>query len=402
MLLILISFRNLFRNLRRTISIILTVALGVGALFCFDAFIVGVLSQYRESTIHSHYGHGQLNESGYRETYYEKPSDHWITDSDKLETFLKNQPGVEYTFPRIAFSSFLSKGKTNVSAMGQGVDGPSESKFFHGLNIENGETLNDQPNGILLGVGLAKALNVSPGEIIKVTSKAINEEMNSIELKVTGIFHTGSKDFDDKFFRIPLKQAQKLLKTNLVESISLGLKSVDDWDAVTKSTLKEFPRLEATSFAVLDAIYYQHSVNWLTSQFRTVQMIIITIVLLGIFNTISTIVLERRQEIGNLRANGESAFDIMKLLLSEGLILGFFGSLAGILISLSLNLTILSNGIRMPPGPGLTRDFVAYLEMQPEMALSTILMGVTAAVIATFFSGLKVAKMPIGEALRSI
>jgi len=286
--------------------------------------------------------------------------------------------------------------------MGQGVDGPSESKFFHGLNIENGETLNDQPNGILLGVGLAKALNVSPGEIIKVTSKAINEEMNSIELKVTGIFHTGSKDFDDKFFRIPLKQAQKLLKTNLVESISLGLKSVDDWDAVTKSTLKEFPRLEATSFAVLDAIYYQHSVNWLTSQFRTVQMIIITIVLLGIFNTISTIVLERRQEIGNLRANGESAFDIMKLLLSEGLILGFFGSLAGILISLSLNLTILSNGIRMPPGPGLTRDFVAYLEMQPEMALSTILMGVTAAVIATFFSGLKVAKMPIGEALRSI
>lgn len=56
----------------------------------------------------------------------------------------------------------------------------------------------------------------------------------------------------------------------------------------------------------------------------------------------------------------------------------------------------------MPPGPGLTRDFVAYLQMQPETAVSTILIGMTAALIATFFSGLKVAKMPIGEALRSI
>lgn len=401
MLLILISFRNLFRNLRRTISIILTVALGVGALFCFDAFIHGVLNQYRDSTIHSHYGHGQLNEKGYRETYYEKPSDHWIADSDELETFLKNQPGVEYIFPRIAFSSFLSNGKTNVSAMGQGVDGVSESKFFHGLNILSGEALEAQPDGIVLGCGLARALNLNPGDLVTVMVKDVNEQMNQIELKVTGIFQTGSKDFDDKMFRIPLKQSQKLLNTKSVESFALGLKSVEDWEKVTEATLNKFPNLEATSFAVLDAIYYQHSVNWLTSQFRTVQLIIVTIVLLGIFNTISTIVLERRQEIGNLRANGESTFDIMKLLLSEGVILGFLGSLAGVMISLSLNLTFLKNGITMPPGPGLTRDFVAYLEMQPEMALSTILMGVTAALIATFFSGLKVAKMPIGEALRS-
>jgi putative ABC transport system permease protein len=402
MLLILISFRNLFRNLRRTISIILTVALGVGALFCFDAFIKGVLSQYREATIHSHYGHGQLNEKGYRETFYENPSEHWIGNSDQLESFLKTEDGVEYVFPRIGFSSFLSNGKTNVSAMGQGVDGVSESKFFTGLNIEKGEALSDQPNGIVLGIGLARALNVNPGDSITVMANDVKGIASRIELTVTGIFHTGSKDFDDKMFRIPINQAKRLLHTNLVESFAIGLKSHEDWERVSENTLKAFPHLEATSFAVLDAIYYQHSVNWLTSQFRTVQLIIITIVLLGIFNTISTIVLERRQEIGNLRANGESTTDIMKLLLSEGLILGFLGSLAGILISLSLNLTILQNGITMPPGPGLTRDFVAHLEMQPEMAISTILMGMIAALIATFFSGLKVAKMPIGEALRSV
>ncbi len=402
MLLILIAFKNLSRNLRRTLSIILTLSIGVGALFCFDGFIKGVLDQYREGTIHSHYGHGQINEFSYRDTFYEKPSDHWISNLDELTTFLKNEEGVTHVFPRINFSAFLSNGKTNVSAMGQGIDGKSEAEFFYGLNIEQGKALSDEKEGIVLGIGLAKALNVIPGSSIDVKGTTVDGKMNLISLKVTGIFHTGSKDFDDKMFRIPLNQAQKLLNTQSVESVSLGLQSLEDWDLIIEQVNKKFPNLEATSFEVLDAIYYQHSVNWLKSQFRTVQMIIVLIVLLGIFNTVSTIVLERRQEIGNLRANGESVFDIMKLLLSEGVILGLLGSLTGILISYLLNWTILYNGITMPPGPGLTRDFVAYLQMEPEMALSTVFMGMSAAFVATFFSGLKVAKMPIAEALRSV
>lgn len=400
-MLLAIAFKNLSRNLRRTFSIILTLSIGVGALFCFDGFIKGVLNQYRDGTIHSHYGHGQINEKGYRDTFYEKPSDYWIVNFDELKTFLLSEKGVTRVFPRINFSAFLSNGKRNVSAMGQGIDGKSEADFFYGLNIEQGKALSDEKEGIVLGLGLAKALNVTPGDSVNVIGSTVDGEMNQIALTVTGIFHTGSKDFDDKMFRIAIDQAQKLLNTHSVESISLGLEHLDDWDSVIRHVSLSFPNLEATSFEVLDAIYYQHSVNWLKSQFRTVQMIIILIVLLGIFNTVSTMVLERRQEIGNLRANGESVFDIMKLLLSEGVILGLLGSLTGIVVSYLLNLTILHNGITMPPGPGLTRDFVAYLQMEPEMALSTVVMGMIAAFVATFFSGLKVAKMPIAEALSS-
>lgn len=401
-MLIIFSFRNLFRNIRRTISIVLTVAFGCGALFCFDGFINGVLDQYREGTIHSHYGHGQIHEKGYRDTFYQKPSDHWIQEADNVQDFLKELPGVEFLFPRIHFSALLSKGQVNVSAIGEGIDGVAESQFFYGLNIEQGTTLVDSENGILLGIGLARALNVSPGDHVTVKASTVNGNFHELGLKVAGIFHTGSKDFDDKMFRIPISEAQKLLNTTLVESISLGLKHLDDFEPVVKALQLKFPHLEATSFEVLDAIYYQHSVNWLKSQFHTVQIIIISIVLLGIFNTISTIILERKSEIGNLRANGESCLDILKLLLSEGVILGFIGSLTGIILSFIFNLTILKNGITMPPGPGLTRDFVAYLKMDLSFAFYTLLIGVLAAVVATFFSGLKVAKMPIGEALRAV
>lgn len=402
MYLVLVAFKNLRRNIRRTIAIMLTIAVGVSALFCFDGFIEGVLDQYREGTIHSQYGHGQIFEKGYRDNYYEKPEDHWIRNYAEIENALRGREQIEYIFPRIRFSSLVSNGNIKLSGIGQGIDPEEEAKFFYGLNIEKGKAIQDEKEGILLGIGLAKALNLDIDDQVTLMTSAHDGQMNQIRLKVTGIFHTGLKDFDDKMFQIPIDQAKRLLKTDRIESIAIGLKSLDAWDIEAKDFMKSFPNHEAVSFEVLDKIYYQHSVTWLKSQFHTVQIIIITIVLLGIFNTISTIVLERKQEIGNLRANGESIFDVMKLLLIEGAILGFLGSCFGVLISLIFNTLFLKEGIVMPPGPGLTRDFIAYLQLKPETALFTILIGVIASFVATLLSGLKVAKMAISEALRSI
>ncbi|MFN8370432.1 MAG: FtsX-like permease family protein [Bacteriovoracaceae bacterium] len=65
----------------------------------------------------------------------------------------------------------------------------------------------------------------------------------------------------------------------------------------------------------------------LEAQFNSIRLIILIIVILSILNSISTSILERKQELGNLRANGESVTDIMTLLISEGLVIGLIGSL---------------------------------------------------------------------------
>lgn len=401
MTLLLIAFRNLFRNFRRTVSILLTVALGIGALFCFDGFINGVLDQYRDSTIHARYGHGQVNLEGYRDNVYEKPWEHWIEDGDKVTSGLKEIENIRYVFPRIDFPAFVTKGKITVSGLGQGVDAKAEANFFHSMNIESGKALDDEPNGILLGKGLAQALNAKVGDTVTVVATNIHGNLSRVNFKLVGIFHTGTKEFDDKMFRVPFSRAQEILNTSKIETIAIGLNSHENWEQVHEDIIKRFPNLDATSFDVLDAVYYQHSVKWLNSQFGTVMVIILTIVILGIFNSVSTTILERKQEIGNLRANGESMWDIMKLLLWEGGALGALGSFMGVALAFFLHVTVLKNGITMPPGPGLTRDFIAYLHLNPEMAMFVVLIGTAAAVVATFISGIRVARMPIGDALRS-
>jgi len=75
-----VALHNLRRNLRRTYAVVLTVAVGTGSLFIFHGFNAGIMNQYRDNTVHSRYGHGEINTAGYRDQVYEKPWEHWIDD----------------------------------------------------------------------------------------------------------------------------------------------------------------------------------------------------------------------------------------------------------------------------------------------------------------------------------
>jgi len=396
-----LSVRNLFRNVRRTIAIVFTVALGTGALFSFDGFINGVLKELKYNTIHANYGYGQINTKGYRGTVFEDPTRHWISNGDQVQEYISRIDGVENVFPRVSFSALLKNGNTTVGGSGQGVEATKEAAFFHSLNVEEGETLNDQPNGILLGRGLAQALRVQPGETVTVIATSTQGAINKDKFVVTGIFHTGSAEFDGRMFRIQLPAAQKLLKTSKIESISLGLKNLSDWDPVAKEVESSFPDLEATAFDVLDKIYYKHSVDWLKAQYNVVQVIILSIVILGIFNSVSASILERKQEIGNLRANGESVFQVMRLIVAEGGMLAIMGSLLGMAMTYSILMLFVDKGLLMPPGPGQTRQFLVTFSFEWSMVLFSLLLSTIAAVIASFFAGLKVAKMSIAKSLRA-
>jgi putative ABC transport system permease protein len=396
-----LAVRNLGRQPRRTAAVLFPVGVGSASLFFFQGFNAGIMNQYRDNSIHARYGHGQLHTAGYRDTVYEKPWEHWIEDPAALKPRLLGIPHVLQVFPRIEFFALLTNGEITVSGRGTGIDAAEEARFFQTLNVEEGKMLEAEPDGILLGRGLATALQLKPGDRVTVLGNTVSGSLNGVDLVVTGIFHTGSKEFDDVAFRIPLAQAQLLLDTPKVESIALGLDTHQSWGPVASAIQSGFPGLSATEFAVLDKIYYQHSVDWLKSQFGVIRLIILLIVVLGIFNIVATAILERKSEIGNLRANGDSRSGILLLLVSEGTCLGIFGSAAGILAAWAINSTLLAKGILMPPAPGLTRQFFVRMELDWEMAVLTFVLGSACCLLASIAAGIRVVRMPIGEALRS-
>jgi putative ABC transport system permease protein len=388
--------------MRRTVTILLTVAMGTMGIFLFHGFNTGVMNQYRENVIRSRYGHGQLNTDGYRAKVFEKPWEQWITNFAEMSPELRAMPGVKYLFPRVSFPALLQANNINVSGFGQGIDGVSEDRFFSALNFVDGKTLSSEPDGIVMGIGLARAMNVKIGDRVTVLSNTVYGSINGVDLMLTGVFHTGVKDFDDVVFRLPLRQAQTLLDTDRVETVAVGLTDTAMWPQFQKAAEKRFPGIEATPFEELDKAYYQNSVNWLESQFNIIKIVIMSIVVLGILNSISTSVLERKQEIGNLRANGESSFDVLKLIVAEGCFLGFLGSSLGILIGWLLVNTLLAKGIYMPAAPGITRRFWVLIELQASYGLVAILLGALCTFVGSLLAGYRVARMNIAEALRSL
>lgn len=401
-MLIRFALLNLLRNRRRTASLLLTLAMGSGALFLFHGFNTGIMNQYRENTIHARFGHGQINTRGYREQVHEKPWQHWIENWPALGARLRQVPGVEFLFPRLEFAALLTNGRVTVGGRAQAIDGAAEMQFFDTLNVVDGVTLGTQADGIVLGIGLARALDLRPGRQVTLLVNDIAGATRTAAFTVTGVFDTGLKDFDDTLFRIPLAQGQRLLGTQRVETLALGLRSVDDWPRVQRVVEAEFPQYEATPFAVLDKVYYQHSVDWLAAQFAVIYLIVLSMVLLGILNTVSTAILERKQEIGNLRANGDSVADVMWLLLWEGAAIGVLGTMLGIAAALALDAVFLREGILMPPAPGITRQFRVLIEFQSYMAVFAFSFGTLTAIAATLLAGLRVVRMPIAEALRAV
>jgi putative ABC transport system permease protein len=110
--------------------------------------------------------------------------------------------------------------------------------------------------------------------------------------------------------------------------------------------------------------------------------------------------MERKGEIGNLRANGDSKREVMGFLLTESLILGLIGATLGVLVSYLCNYTILANGIEMPPGPGITRQFTTFVELELGFIPVCYLIGILSSVLGTAMAARRVLKMPITELLK--
>lgn len=400
MILFILAFRNLFRHFRRTLTLLLTVAMGSGALFLFKGFNTGIMNQYKEHTIHAKTGHGQINTKGYMDEVFSHPWKHWIENAPVIQEKLKTIPSVTHVFPRIDFYAVVTNGMLNVAGKGTGVDGSQEADFFWTINIVDGETLRNQPDGIILGSGMARALKVKAGDDLVLVGQTVNGRVNAVDVKVAGIYKTGMKDVDDGTFRIPLKLAQELLDTEKVEAIAIGLKQDEMWPDFAKSVKQTYPEMDVTSFAILDKVYYQNAVDWLNQQFLVIQLIIVFIVTLGISNSFAFSVVERTAEIGNLRANGESAWDITGLLMWEGLLIGLMGTAIGIIGAYLVANVVVPNGILMPAAPGFTRQFYVKIELEAASALVSVCLGMSATLFATFFASFKRVRIPVGEALR--
>lgn len=113
--------------------------------------------------------------------------------------------------------------------------------------------------------------------------------------------------------------------------------------------------------------------------------------------------MERTVEIGTLRAVGQKRRDIQRLFLSEGSLLGLFGSIIGVIVSLLLAYLVNHAGLTWQP-PGVTVPIRIHISVWGEWAMMSSVVGVLLliTVISSWWPARRAANVSIVEALRHI
>ncbi|CAH2604405.1 ABC transporter permease [Rhodovastum atsumiense] len=246
------------------------------------------------------------------------------------------------------------------------------------------EALGGREDGIVLGITLANRMGVALGDTIAVATPA----NIATTLRVVGIFRTGLEQQDTSQVLVNLTKQQSMqARPRVVNEIHIRLADISRSIPVAAALegrwgYKAAP-WEETYARILDVFVLQNAIMF----FATGAVLVVAA--FGIFNIISTVVMEKARDIAILRSIGFASGDVVAIFVIEGVIVGLLGISAGALLG-----WLLSAGLAMVPAPGATDPSETL-----RIARAPWIYGVAATI--AFVSALAASWLPARRAARS-
>lgn len=234
-----------------------------------------------------------------------------------------------------------------------------------GNNMVEGSIANliTDPDGIIVGAGLTRKYGIGLNDTLRIG--AGNGIVRSF--KVVGIFKTGRESYDTSQAFVDLTRAQILLnRPNRVNSIIMKL--ADPTLAQTVADrIEQAARYKAVSWQessadIMNTLAIRNTIMY------TVVSAVLLVAAFGIYNVISTVVMEKQRDIAILKSMGFEPKDIKAIFLWQGLILGITGAGVGLplgclfmlgLMQIRMRVPGSSEAVQMPLDWGLTQFLIA-------------------------------------------
>ena len=299
---------------------------------------------------------------------------------------IQSYPEVSAVYPYIIQVLTLIQGPSRNQSVVINALLPSHVVDFYRVEPVSGSYITDTTNdSIAVGVQAAKVLGLKAGDTATFGSSSTNQ----INLKVAGIFTTfGTVDDYDINMALPL--AQKLFdKESRVSAVILKLYDKAKADEIKNRIEAAHPDLvvKTSDQYVAD---FSAPIRVLQGSITLISGLAVAAGVFGVSNTMLMAVVERRREIGIMRAIGTGTGQILATFLQESLVLGVVGGSAGILLGI-----IASNILTIPSLIGITITLDVPIHLVVEalgIALGTALLG-------GIYPALRAARLRVANAL---
>ncbi|WP_375320743.1 ABC transporter permease [Aliivibrio logei] len=404
-----LAWLNLLRNGRRSALSILIITIAVFALTSAGGFGLYTYDSLKESTARDT-GHLTLSQPGYFESDEELPLSNGLADISQLTRNIMKHDEVRGVQPRIYFTGLVSNGMKSTIFMGTGVNDREFDMKGPFLDMKSGKTLSDinssrydpmEPE-VMLGVDLAKNLNVTIGDWITLLSTTSEGALNALDFKVRGTYSTGVPELDKRQLYIHIQSSQDLLISDKVSTLSVFLFDTEQTELMHERLNEEVnitqQDIEITPWQER-AFFYNKVKDLYDLIFGIMGFVMGLVVFVALFNTMTMSVTERTREIGTLSALGSYPNEIIHSFLREAGLLAAIGVIFGALTTAITTVLLMIIDVQMPPPPGRTDGYPLNIYFSFELVAYAGFGVMIICLLAAYLSARKGVKKPITEAL---
>ena len=293
-----------------------------------------------------------------------------------LETILK-QKEVTVAAPQVNTNVFYNNGKSQISGLAVGIK-PDEANLMYNIKsfmVEGKfDLLKFNPNGIIIGSGIAEKINLTVSDNINLTSsKGISRTF-----KIIGIFKTNNSVTDKTKSYINLSASQQLLKegNSYVTDINVNITDPEKAEDVA-STLTQILGYKYKAEGWKQANETIMAANKMRQLIITfVSFTILLVAGFGIYNILNMTVSQKINDIAILKAIGFKSKDVIRIFVTQAISIGIMGVVGGVIVAIIL-ITILK---RVYIGGD-----IGYFPIDYEPA--KFIQGVAIGLVITFFAG---------------
>jgi len=343
-----LGWRNLWRNKRRSLIELASIAGSIFFAVFMNNLAKGSYAQMIDDGVRMGSGHIGL----YRSNYLELRKPELTFEASSLTAALEKLTCVKAVFPRLHVPALIRSSRESRSTVIVGLDFSRErdsNPILKPGNIIEGEIpSDDDTKRALVGCVLAEELGLKVGKKFVVMAQGADGEIASKLFRVSGLVSTGARMIDAGMVMVPRRTLGKFIgKEDGAHELAVMLGSHRMIDrafpeirriARTETDVEAF-RWEKAMPDVANAIKMDYV------GFQIIVFFMYLIVGIGTINTLLMSVMERTREFGVIRALGLGRGGVRKMVLSEALVLGVCGVAAGLALSLPVCLYTSTYGI---------------------------------------------------------
>jgi ABC-type lipoprotein release transport system permease subunit len=401
-LIITLAFRNLFRNVRRTVITATGVVAGVAIMIMGWALVGGLDENVIRAQEDAVTGHVLLRPADYPDDGFTFP----IKEAKPLPASLRERlegPEIKAWTTRIWFMAKAINGPDAVRIKVIGYDPERDPEVFDRSHWTTTGAWPEAPGQIAIGSGLKDLLDLDTGQQVLIEARTLPGAINALPFTITGIVQTNTTVVDGLGVWMPLETADQMVLMNRSRShVAVRLDNRSGADAAAQRLDGEDWRAVTASWEARDLL----EIN----RFRRKALSVVVFVLMaiagaGIANTVIMAAYERVREIGTLRALGLSQGGIRSLFLLEGAALGVMAGLVGAALGCAVVLYFAEHGIDLGMAANKAGDVnmstMLYMRLSVPSVYGSVGFGFAISVLASLYPAAHAAQLNPAEAVRA-